>query len=596
MAKFIKNLDLGHSKQKFLQKIGNSEKSVDEEFATLKAHYKATVKLLESIDHELKKQVKTESFHLPLASLGESIGRYFEDDPQEAHHGTEFRAAVNNVNAAMTEYTEYQRQISALVQDYLAKLNAIKPKLKERDNLQLDYDKWRTTFKTYQDKPPKEAEKMQHAEKKYENYKELYETTNNSLLHDLNEIYDNRYDDFDSVYSLLITSQFKLFTRITFAFQGAKDGEDSPTAMFLSPQVKTAAKTSPQTTTNAAAVSAPPPVNRATQNQGPATQITGAATSAAPPAVNRATQNQGAAEPQRKLPEPAPSRMSVLIPKAKKAKALYDYEAQESNELSFKENDIITIVEEYADSQWWKGELNSAVGLFPSNFVEVIKGPDNSEAQKRMEEAKRIQEEMMIKKQKDEAERKQREEMEQKKKEEEKRQREAEEVRRREEEKKRQEQAAAAATQKALPKPNAGPSAVLKAKALFDYNAQEDNELSFKENDVITIVEKVANSDWWQGELNGKRGLFPSNFVEILKTLPTPAPQKVALPPKPAAAAVTRPRMKAVFDFDAQEDNELPFKEGDIVTVVEKIPDSDWWKGECNGKTGLFPTNYCEPM
>lgn len=61
-----------------------------------------------------------------------------------------------------------------LVQEYLAKLNAIKvhvlyslvlnfiqPKISERDNLHLDYDKWRNTVKTYQDKPPKDPSKVQ---------------------------------------------------------------------------------------------------------------------------------------------------------------------------------------------------------------------------------------------------------------------------------------------------------------------------------------------------------------------------------------------------------------------------------------------------
>lgn len=53
-----------------------------------------------------------------------------------------------------------------------------------------------------------------------------------------------------------------------------------------------------------------------------------------------------------------------------------------------------------------------------------------------------------------------------------------------------------------------------KARGLFDFVAQEPNELSFKFNDVIII--HTQNGDWWEGELNGRRGLLPSNYVQLL--------------------------------------------------------------------------------
>ena len=34
-------------------------------------------------------------------------------------------------------------------------------------------------------------------------------------------------------------------------------------------------------------------------------------------------------------------------------------------------------------------------------------------------------------------------------------------------------------------------------------------------------------------------------------------------------------------------------RKGDIVTVLNEIDDG-WWEGELNGKTGIFPVNYCE--
>ncbi|XP_015921274.2 intersectin-1 isoform X1 [Parasteatoda tepidariorum] len=51
--------------------------------------------------------------------------------------------------------------------------------------------------------------------------------------------------------------------------------------------------------------------------------------------------------------------------------ALYPFSGQHGDELTFQKGDIITLVNT-DDPSWWKGDLNGAVGLFPSNYVEVI--------------------------------------------------------------------------------------------------------------------------------------------------------------------------------------------------------------------------------
>ncbi|NXO60560.1 SH319 protein, partial [Aramus guarauna] len=56
-----------------------------------------------------------------------------------------------------------------------------------------------------------------------------------------------------------------------------------------------------------------------------------------------------------------------------------------------------------------------------------------------------------------------------------------------------------------------------KAKALYDFHGENEDELSFKAGDTITELESV-DEDWMSGEIQGKSGIFPKNFVQILKT------------------------------------------------------------------------------
>ena len=48
----------------------------------------------------------------------------------------------------------------------------------------------------------------------------------------------------------------------------------------------------------------------------------------------------------------------------------------------------------------------------------------------------------------------------------------------------------------------------------YEYEAGEDDELSLAVGDVISNVVK-QDGGWWEGELNGKRGVFPDNFVKV---------------------------------------------------------------------------------
>jgi hypothetical protein len=98
---------------------------------------------------------------------------------------------------------------------------------------------------------------------------------------------------------------------------------------------------------------------------------------------------------------------------------------------------------------------------------------------------------------------------------------------------------------------------VKKVIALYDYNANDENELSFKINDVITIIEK-NDSGWWQGELNGKIGIFPSTFVKLEDN---------------SFSSISYKLCQSLYEYSGQDSEELSMKVGEqfsIVSATEK--------------------------
>ncbi|CCH60250.1 hypothetical protein TBLA_0C04530 [Henningerozyma blattae CBS 6284] len=52
--------------------------------------------------------------------------------------------------------------------------------------------------------------------------------------------------------------------------------------------------------------------------------------------------------------------------------------------------------------------------------------------------------------------------------------------------------------------------------------------------------------------------------------------------------------VEAIYQFDPQQDGDLQLMPGDKILVTEK-PSPEWFKGKCNGKVGVFPSNYVRP-
>ncbi|CAI5684960.1 CD2-associated protein isoform X2 [Oreochromis niloticus] len=166
----------------------------------------------------------------------------------------------------------------------------------------------------------------------------------------------------------------------------------------------------------------------------------------------------------------------------------------------------------------------------------------------------------------------------------------------------------------------------------YDYDALHDDELTLRPGDIIKNVRYIEEDGWMEGDLNGKRGLFPDNFVKELKKDPKEGsqtadepkeeqPQKrekvgnvaglvqristlgiptgAFQPPVPAASKKPKKRQcKVLFEYQPQNEDELELKVGDIVEITEEVEEG-WWSGTLNGKSGLFPSNFVkelEPM
>uniref|UniRef100_A0A8C9EBL2 SH3 domain-containing kinase-binding protein 1 n=1 Tax=Phocoena sinus TaxID=42100 RepID=A0A8C9EBL2_PHOSS len=148
----------------------------------------------------------------------------------------------------------------------------------------------------------------------------------------------------------------------------------------------------------------------------------------------------------------------------------------------------------------------------------------------------------------------------------------------------------------------------------FDYQAQHDDELTITVGEIITNIRK-EDGGWWEGQINGRRGLFPDNFVREIKKEMKKDPLSSKAPEKPMHEVSSgnallssetilrtnrrgerrRRRCQVAFSYLPQNDDELELKVGDIIEVVGEVEEG-WWEGVLNGKTGMFPSNFIKEL
>ncbi|XP_030304103.1 CD2-associated protein isoform X4 [Calypte anna] len=160
----------------------------------------------------------------------------------------------------------------------------------------------------------------------------------------------------------------------------------------------------------------------------------------------------------------------------------------------------------------------------------------------------------------------------------------------------------------------------------YDYDAVHDDELTIRAGEIIRNVKKLEEEGWLEGELNGKRGVFPDNFVKEVKKDVEPKDDSVPLrreksgnvaslvqrmssyglpvggfqPHPPSKGLKKRSgskkrQCKVLFEYAPQNEDELELKLGDVIDINEEVEEG-WWSGTLNGKTGLFPSNFVKEL
>uniref|UniRef100_T1J1Q5 RING-type E3 ubiquitin transferase n=1 Tax=Strigamia maritima TaxID=126957 RepID=T1J1Q5_STRMM len=116
------------------------------------------------------------------------------------------------------------------------------------------------------------------------------------------------------------------------------------------------------------------------------------------------------------------------------------------------------------------------------------------------------------------------------------------------------------------------------ARALYSFEAKDPGDLSFKKGDIV-LLRKKMDHNWYQGELDGKHGFFPANYVQVMTPLPAHIPQ-----------------CKALYDFKMNDNDEkdcLSFGKGDVITVIRRV-DENWAEGKLADRIGIFPLSFVE--
>uniref|UniRef100_A0A2K5HR31 SH3 domain-containing protein n=1 Tax=Colobus angolensis palliatus TaxID=336983 RepID=A0A2K5HR31_COLAP len=191
------------------------------------------------------------------------------------------------------------------------------------------------------------------------------------------------------------------------------------------------------------------------------------------------------------------------------AVVLHDFPAEQVDDLNLTSGEIVYLLEKI-DTDWYRGNCRKQTGIFPANYVKVIIDiPEGGNGKRESVSSHCVKGSRCV--------------------------------------------------------------------ARFEYIGEQKDELSFSEGEII-ILKEYVNEEWARGEVRGRTGIFPLNFVEPVEDYPTSG----------ANVLSTKVPLKT-----KKEDSGSNSQAGDIITELESV-DDDWMSGELMGKSGIFPKNYIQ--
>ncbi|KAJ7985260.1 hypothetical protein DPEC_G00350230 [Dallia pectoralis] len=130
---------------------------------------------------------------------------------------------------------------------------------------------------------------------------------------------------------------------------------------------------------------------------------------------------------------------------------------------------------------------------------------------------------------------------------------------------------------------------------LVTFEGIMDDELTVHAGDIVKNVTKANDDCWLEGEVRGKRGIFPANFVkEVPVYLIGDSKREPRSLRKPKMNTQAR-KCEVAFAYSPLNEDELELVAGETIEIISEIEDG-WWMGTKHGQVGAFPSNFVKEI
>ncbi|KAJ8405068.1 hypothetical protein AAFF_G00329890 [Aldrovandia affinis] len=130
---------------------------------------------------------------------------------------------------------------------------------------------------------------------------------------------------------------------------------------------------------------------------------------------------------------------------------------------------------------------------------------------------------------------------------------------------------------------------------LIDFEGNMKDELEVHVGDVVKNVTKATEEGWLEGELRGKRGIFPANFVKEVPVYLIGDSKREPRSLRTSRVAKMTRKCEVAFAYNPLNTDEMHLVVGETIEIVKEIEDG-WWLGSKNGEVGAFPSNFVKEI